>query len=207
MDERIELKLIEEAKSGSHQAFEKLIIEHEKRIYAICLRMLGQEQEAYDAAQEVCIKIWRQLKYFEGQSKFTTWLYRVVTNQCLDHIRKQKRKEEVSLYKKYDDSGHEETYEQEEHYNPIEEHMERMAMQDVMTRALNELKKEYKEILVLRDMQGHTYDEIAEVLDLSSGTVKSRLSRARQALKNILEQNKEPYRSFLRHISKREGSL
>ncbi|MGL5676897.1 MAG: RNA polymerase sigma factor [Cellulosilyticaceae bacterium] len=207
MDEQIEKMLIEQAQKGSVEAFEKLIIHHEKTIYAICLRMLCHEQEAYDAAQEVCVKIWRQIKHFEGNAKFTTWLYRIATNQCLDMLRKQKRKDEVSLYQENKEKGEVHLLEQEDTKASVEEHMERLAMQDVMSLALGELKEEYREILVLRDMEGYAYEEIARVLELNNGTVKSRLSRARMALKKILMQNKEPYVSYFRQITKKEGNL
>ncbi|MGL4800128.1 MAG: RNA polymerase sigma factor [Cellulosilyticaceae bacterium] len=207
MDEQIEKMLIEQAQKGSVEAFEKLIIHHEKTIYAICLRMLCHEQEAYDAAQEVCVKIWRQIKHFEGNAKFTTWLYRIATNQCLDMLRKQKRKDEVSLYQENKEKGEVHLLEQEDTKASVEDHMERLAMQDVMSLALGELKEEYREILVLRDMEGYAYEEIARVLKLNNGTVKSRLSRARMALKKILMQNKEPYVSYFRQITKKEGNL
>lgn len=206
MEEHIEKKLIQQAQKGSHQAFEKLIVEHEQRIYAICLRMLGNEQEAYDAAQEVCLKVWRQLPQFESHSKLSTWLYRITTNQCLDHLRKQKRKQEVSFYKYIGEEEREATYE-ETTENPIGTYIEEVALQDVIAQALSQLKSEYRILIVLRDMQGYSYEQISNHLDLPVGTVKSRISRARQKLKKILMQNKEPYSSFFRQIGKREDGL
>lgn len=207
MDEAVENKLIQLAKQGSAEAFEKLILQYENNIYGVCIRILKDEQAAYDAAQDVCMKIWRQLDSFEGNSKFSTWIYRIATNQCLDIIRKNKRKEEVALYKYNKETGEEwESYE-ESPTNPVEDHMEQLALQDVIAIALDEVKEDYKAILVLRDMKGYSYDEISASLTLSVGTVKSRLSRARAALKKILTQDKEPYRSFFRQTSKREGKL
>lgn len=207
MDGAIESRLIEEAKKGSTEAFDKLIMQYEKTIYAICLRMLCHEQEAYDAAQEVCLKIWRQLYTFEGNSKFTTWVYRIATNQCLDILRKHKRKDEVSIYQENKETGEVHVLEKIDTLASVDRHVERMALQDIISLALNEIKTDYKEILVLRDMEGYSYEEIGEVLELNSGTVKSRLSRARLALKKVLMQNKEPYKSFFRQKSKREGNL
>ncbi len=206
LDEAIESKLLEQAKQGSQEAFEKLVMAHEKTIYAICLRMLCNEQEAYDAAQEVCLKVWKQLGTFEGNAKFTTWLYRIATNQCLDMLRKQKRKDEISLYQENKETGEVHLIDQVDSTTSVDTHIEQMALQDVMAMALGEIKEDYKKILVLRDMQGYSYEEIAAHLELNTGTVKSRLSRARAAIKKVLMQNKEPYQSFFRQKSKREGN-
>lgn len=91
-----EEQLIKVAAKGDMEAFEMLIGQYEKKIYALCLHLLKDPEEAYDAAQEVCIKVWRQIANFEGQAKFSTWLYRIGTNQCLDLIRKIKR--EVKIF-------------------------------------------------------------------------------------------------------------
>lgn len=207
MDESIEKKLIKLASKGNTSAFEKLIITYEKHIYNICLRMLGNEQEAYDAAQEVCMKIWRQIHTFEGNSKFSTWVYRIATNQCLDMLRKNKTKKEISIYQTNKDQDEEWTLDLPDAKADMDKHIEELALKDVIDLALSEIKVEYKEIIVLREMQNYSYDEIGDILNLSQGTVKSRLSRARSALKKILMQNKEPYVSFFRQNSKKEGAL
>lgn len=207
VDEQIEKSLIKKAQQGSIDAFEKLIIQHEKTIYAICLRMLCNEQEAYDAAQEVCIKIWKQIGHFEGNAKLTTWIYRIATNQCLDILRKHKRKDEVSIYKENKETGEIQLLEKIDTTASVEQHIEKLAMQEVISLALNEIKAEYREILILRDMQGYSYQELGQALGLNNGTVKSRLSRARIALKKVLMQNKEPYVSFFRQMNKKEGNL
>ena len=205
LEEVIEQQLIHQAQNGSIEAFEKLILNYESTIYAICLRMLCNEHEARDAAQEVCIKVWKQLKTFQGQSKLSTWIYRIATNQCLDMLRKYKRQEEISLEQESKSSSDAQIMVLADDSASIDRHIEKMAMQDVMSDALSELKEEYRTILVLRDMQGYAYDDIATILHLNNGTVKSRLSRARLALKKVLMQNKEPYKTFFRQMIKREG--
>ncbi len=205
MDEALEKKLIEQAKQGSNEAFEKLILQYEKSIYGVCLKLLKDEQLAFDAAQEVCVKIWKQLKQFEGNAKLSTWIYRVATNQCLDMIRKNKKQETYALYQTNKETGEEwELEENDVHYDPVQEHIQQLEMKDIVAVALEEVKEDYKKILILRDMEGYSYEEIAQRLTLSIGTVKSRLSRARQAVKTILCQDKEPYRSFFRQKNKRE---
>lgn len=207
LEEKIEKRLIQKAQKGDVEAFEQLILDYEKLIYNICLRMLQDEQEAYDGAQEICLKIWKQIKHFEGNAKFSTWLYRIATNQCLDFLRKRKNKEEISLFRSSKEEDSEWVVEEKEPKDPISEHVQQLALQDVMSQALNEVKSEHKQILLLRDLEGYSYEEIAEILGISKGTVKSRLSRARLAMKQILTQDKEPYRSFFRHNIKKEGNL
>ncbi|MEG0013401.1 MAG: RNA polymerase sigma factor [Cellulosilyticaceae bacterium] len=203
----MEKKLIKLAQKGNSSAFEKLIIKYEKNIYNICLRMLNDEHGAYDAAQEVCMKIWRQLHIFEGNSKFSTWIYRIATNQCLDILRKYKNKNEISIYQTNKNSDDEWLLDIKDEKADIDKHMEQLALQDVMQIALSELKDEYKQVIVLRELQNQSYDEIGDILNISQGTVKSRLSRARSALKKILSQNKEPYLSFFRQNSMKEDTL
>lgn len=203
----MEKKLIKLAQKGNSSAFEKLIIKYERNIYNICLRMLNDEHEAYDAAQEVCMKIWRQIHTFEGNSKFSTWIYRIATNQCLDMLRKYKNKNEISIYQTNKNSDDEWILDIKDEKADMDKHMEHLALQDIMQLALSELKDEYKEVIILRELQNQSYDEIGDILNLSQGTVKSRLSRARLALKKILSQNKEPYLSFFRQISKKEDTL
>ena len=201
MNEINEEQLVKFAKKGDVEAFEKLISQYEKKIYALCLHLLKDPEEAYDAAQEVCIKVWRQLEGFEGQAKFSTWLYRIGTNQCLDIIRKnKKRSKDISLFQKDEGSEEEWMIEGPHEEEGVAETVEKKALQEVVKLGISELKEDYQVIITLRDIEEHSYEEIADVLELSLGTVKSRLARARQALKKILGQNKEPYRSFFRHI-------
>lgn len=207
LDELLEKRLIQKAKKGDIDAFEQLILGYEKLIYNICLRMLNDDQEAYDGAQEVCVKIWKQIGSFEGHSKFSTWIYRITSNQCLDLLRKRKNKEEVSLFRQSKEEDSEWVLEGKNLNDPIGEHVEQMGLKDIMVKALNEVKEEHKQILLLRDLEGYSYEEIAEILLINKGTVKSRLSRARLAMKQILTQDKEPYKSFFRHNIKKEGNL
>ncbi len=194
-------QLIKAATKGDMKAFEILIGQYEKKIYALCLHLLKDPEEAYDAAQEVCIKVWRQLGHFEGQAKFSTWLYRIGTNQCLDLMRKnKKRSQDISLFQKDEISEEEWMIEPLHQEEGIAEKIEKKELQEVVQLGLKELKEDYQVIITLRDIEEHSYEEIAEILELSLGTVKSRLARARQALKKVLKQNKEPYRSFFRHI-------
>lgn len=207
MEDKREQQIIIQAQQGDMQAFETLITTYEKKIYGICLRMMGNEPDAYDAAQEVCVKIWKQLGSFEGNAKFSTWIYRIATNQCLDHLRKRKQKDEISLFQTNSQTEDEWMIDVPSSEMSTEEQMDQKVLGEVIQQGLGELKPEYREMIVLRDVMGNSYDEMSRILDVSVGTVKSRLSRARSALKKILMQNKEPYRSFFRqnHTDKKEG--
>lgn len=191
---------INAAIQGDVEAFEKLIGQYEKKIYNICLRLLKRPEEAYDAAQEVCIKIWKQLGQFKGNSQLSTWIYRVATNTCLDILRQQKkRQDEMPLFIDEEEQSEEKLSDLAIIWDDMSKQMAEGEMGQVIWKGIEELKPEHRMIIVLRDVEGYSYEEIAHELRLSIGTVKSRLSRARMSLKKILEQNKEPYRSFFRH--------
>jgi len=188
---------IKEAAKGNPQAFEKLILLYEEKIYTICLRLLKQPDEAFDAAQEVCIKIWKQLKNFKGDAKLSTWIYRIAINTSLDLLRQQKKRQEQIVLLTENDN-----LEKSKHLHQWDDLSTQLSEKEglnVLWQAMQELKEDDRIIIVLRDIEGYSYDEIALTLGISIGTVKSRLSRARIKLKKILEQNKEPYCSFFRH--------
>ncbi len=192
--------LIKQAKKGNEQALEELIGMYEQKIYSLALHLLKNSEEAYDASQDICIKIWRQIHTFEGQSKFSTWLYRIAANQCLDIIRKNKnKKNEIYMFgeEEFDNFA---INPKGSLANTTQENIEIKELKDVIKLGVSELKEEHRAILILRDMNEQSYEEISEELEISLGTVKSRLSRARQALRKILSQDKEPYITFFRHI-------
>lgn len=187
-----EQDLIKKAQEGNAEAFEQLIADYEKRILNYCFRMLGNLSDAEDAAQEVFVKVYRFIDSFNGQSSFSTWLYRIASNVCLDLLRKAKRqpKDTVSI--------HQENEEGESYSIAIEdtepdpyERAQLSEAQRVLKEALNQLSDEHKQVVILRDIEGLSYEEIAEAMGIAPGTVKSRLNRARQVLKKLLEKDKE----------------
>lgn len=195
-----EALLIKQAQNGSIAAYEMLIRKYEKTIYQLCLKMLKDPEEAYDAAQEACIKIWNQLSHFKSESKLSTWIYRLTVNQCLDILRKNKRKLiQLSSYQEEETHQEEKLEAGQSIWEDMSEVMARQEANEVLMQGISELKEDYRDILILRDIEEKGYEEMAEILSISLGTVKSRLFRARQSLKKILEQDKEPYRSFFRH--------
>ena len=189
--------LIQAAQNGDLEAFERLISLYENDIYKLCLKMLQNEEEAADAFQEVCLKVWKQLKHYKGDAKLSTWIYRLTTNQCIDLLRKNKKHiTHISIFQRNEKD--EEWLIDEVSKEDVVGQVEAKALKEVIQIGLSELKPEYRAIIVLKDVEDYSYDEIAEILQISLGTVKSRLSRARGALKKVLEQNKEPYKSFFR---------
>lgn len=186
MDEK---RLIQKAKSGDNKAFEELIEEHFKKIYNIAYRMTGNPDDASDMTQEVMIKLFRNIGSFKGDSKFSTWVYRVATNTCLDELKKQKRHSHTSLNAEFDTGDGEMTYDVEDTSPTPEEAAEKKELRSTVAAAIQKLSPDHKAALVLRDIKGFSYDEIAKILNCSEGTVKSRLNRARAALKEILQKD------------------
>jgi RNA polymerase sigma-70 factor (ECF subfamily) len=180
-----ELELVERSKGGDLAAFEELVVMYQKQIYNLGYRMMGNEEDACDMAQEAFLKAFKSIRKFTGRSSFGTWVYRIAVNVCIDELRKRKR---VKLYpvvhndnpengggKLITDTG-----------DLPEDRIERRETREQVQRAINRLAEEHRVIIILRDIQGKSYQEIADILNLNIGTVKSRISRARQSLKEEL---------------------
>ena len=166
---------------GDVNAFETLVVEYEKNVYAITQRMTGNAEDAADMTQETFIKAYNSLSSFRGDSKFSVWLYRIATNVCLDFLRSRSRKPTVSLSME-DDDGEEMQMDVADESQSPEVLLERGLTRDAVRRGLNALPPDYRQILLLREIQGLSYEEISDVLSLEVGTVKSRIFRARKRL-------------------------
>ncbi len=182
-----EAELVRRAKDGDMAAFEQLISNYQIKIYHIAYHMLSNEQDAEDAAQEAMIKAYRYLGSFKEESGFYTWIYRITHNICLDMLRRRKRSltHETDLVKK-DQDGQEAELQIVDAKPQPEEQLLRLQVQNEMQNAIAELKENYRVVLVMRDIEGMSYDDIATVLEISAGTVKSRLNRARENLRKIV---------------------
>ena len=188
--------LITKAQSGDPFAFEELIAMHQKNIFSIAFRIAGNHEDASDMAQEVLIKIFRNLEQFKGDSKFSTWLYRVATNTCLDMKKKILKHSSYSLDQELEtDEGSMATEIQDNSPTP-EQHAEQSEVQKAINTAISNLNDQHKKVIILRDVQGFSYEEIGDMLNCSVGTVKSRINRARAQLKKILSQNKELFEEY-----------
>jgi RNA polymerase sigma-70 factor (ECF subfamily) len=175
-------ELIAAARAGDRAATERLLRLHQPQIHAVCRRITGNDADALDATQEALIAVVRGLPRFDGRAKFSTWCYRIATNACLDELRRRRRRPVVGL------PDHDGT--------PIEpvdaragERIDAIAERDELDAALGELPIEFRAAVVLRDLCQLDYAEIATVLDIPAGTVRSRIARGRAQLAELLGGN------------------
>ncbi|MDR0468599.1 MAG: sigma-70 family RNA polymerase sigma factor [Peptococcaceae bacterium] len=182
---------------GDVQAFEELIFRYEKKIIAAAYRLCGNRQDGEDLAQEVFVKAWRALAGYRGQASFNTWLMTILTNLWRDRLRKkqvpQESLDEVvegkegDMRKQFVDAG------------PLpEDEVERYEIHSVLDGMIQGLQPEYKEALILRDIQGFSYEEVAAITGSNLGTVKSRINRARTILKEEIMRYQEQSPGFFR---------
>lgn len=183
----IEKLLIKRSKSGDVEAFEQLIFDYQKKAYNIALRIMGNQEDAKDMCQEAFIRIFKSIEGFKEQSSFSTWMYRIITNVCLDEIRKKKKNETLSIDSTFETQDGEMHFETPSEDDTPEEAYVRNEKKNIILKAINELSEEYKTTIVLRDIQGFSYEEIANILCCSIGTVKSRINRGRNILKDKLK--------------------
>jgi RNA polymerase sigma-70 factor (ECF subfamily) len=181
---RDENELVKLASKGDEQAFEQLVKIYEKRVYTMALRLVGNADDAFDIAQEAFIRVYRSLSGFKGEAKFSTWIYRIVSNLCIDFNRRTKRFRQVPLEYSDEDESFEISI-PDDRYDP-ERELERSEITRAVESALESLTPEHKEIFILRELNGMSYAEIADIMDLEEGTVKSRLFRARDKLRSAL---------------------
>ena len=166
---------------GDADAFSPLVEAYQKNVYNLALRMTGNPEDALDMAQEAFIRAYNSLSSFRGDSKFSVWLYRIVSNVCLDFLRARKGRAAVSLSQTGPD-GEDTALEIPDERALPEAELERALTRDSVRRGLQALPYNQREILLLREIQGLSYEEIAAALSLEGGTVKSRIFRARKKL-------------------------
>lgn len=187
----VESVLIRKAKNGDVHAFENLIEIHRKRVYNIALKMLHNQEDAYDITQEVFIRVFKSMKEFREEASFSTWIYRITKNACLDELRKRKNKATVSMDEDLETEDGTIKRQVEDCSPGPDALYESMELRDIVRTAIELLSDEHKFVIILRDLQGFSYEEIAKVLECPEGTVKSRINRARKALKEILQRRME----------------
>ena len=188
MSEEKILSIIDEVRKGDVNAFEAIVREYEKNVYNIALRMTGDREDALDVSQEAFLKAYHALGSFRGESKFSVWLYRIVSNACLDFLRERKRRAEVSLSVGDDEDESAEVEIRDDSLSP-ETLLERKLTREAVQRGLLSLPEDQRKILLLREIQGFSYEEIGRILSLESGTVKSRIFRARRKLCEFLAED------------------
>ncbi len=185
-----ENNLLHKARNGDVGAFEELTTAYYSKVYSICYRMLNNTEDAYEQAQETFIKAFKYIKDFKGNCAISTWLYRIATNVCLDFIRKNKKKKVISIEQNtFEDLQLKDSLISE---NPGPEKVaETNAQKQAIKEAMDKMNEKNRLAIILRDFMGLSYEEISETMKIPVGTVKSRISRARNELRELLCKDKE----------------
>jgi RNA polymerase sigma-70 factor, ECF subfamily len=188
-----DLGIIEQLKKGNTSAFESLLLKYKDRIYTLCRYLLENPQDADDAAQESFVKAFQGLTGFKPGASFYTWLYRIAVNTCLDQSRKASLRKRLFVADGTDflDAAASQSPSPESDYET------KQSIQSLQI-SLNQLSTKLRVPLVLKEVDGFSYEEIAAALDVSVGTVKSRISRAREELVRLrkIPRNKIPGQTF-----------
>lgn len=183
MMDRREQRLVDAAKGGDEAAFEELVRLYEKRVLALTNRMCRNPEDAAEAAQEAFISAWQGLKFFRGDSSFSTWLYRLASNACVDLLRREGRHQTAAGPSLNDE---ETKIDVPDTAATPHEAAEQRELRELIEEGLQSLTPDHRQVLILREMHQLSYDEIAQSLDIDVGTVKSRISRGRKQLRNFL---------------------
>ena len=171
-----EHNLIQAARNGDQAAFGELVQQYQKRVFALAVRMCPTPELAEEAAQEAFLAAWQGLPFFRGDSAFATWLYRLTSNACVDLLRKENRHQDDETV----------SAEVPDPAPTPEKAVEQKELRRQIEAGLQTLSPEHREVLILREIQQLSYDEIADVLSLDLGTVKSRINRGRRQLREFL---------------------
>lgn len=192
MAEQIEIcKLVEMAQLGDTVAFGQLIENYERFVFNVVYRMLPNCEDAKDVSQEVFLKAFRYLGKFDGKASFSTWLYRIAVNTSIDQLRKRKGQETISMDKEMERNEGTLKKEYVDHAPGVEEQVIAKESMAEIKNAIEKLSSEHRVMITLRDLEGMSYAEIAEITETSLGTVKSRLARARKSLRDLIIERRE----------------
>jgi RNA polymerase sigma-70 factor (ECF subfamily) len=181
-----ERRLVEVAQRGDVDSFNALVRLYEGRVYNLCYRMLGDADSAADAAQDAFLSAFRNLRSFRGGS-FRSWMLRIATNTCYDALRARKRRPTVSIDMDSDDEDDSSPLQIADHAETPDDFALRRELAAAIQHGLTVLPEEQRIVLILSDIQGLAYEEIAQITDANLGTVKSRLSRGRARLREVLK--------------------
>jgi len=173
-----ELQLVQACAGGNSKACETIYTRHYRKVYNLCLRMLGNPTEAEDLAQDAFMHLFRKLGSFRGESAFSTWLHRLTVNQVLMHLRKRKVRPEFITE---DGELHSLAEVEGRHIDPLPV-IDHIALQE----AIEQLPRGYREVFLLHDVEGYEHKEIGEILGIDSGTSKSQLHKARLKLRELI---------------------
>jgi len=181
-------KFISELKNGDNKAYEKLISMYSKRIYYLCLKMLGNSTDAEDAVQITFLKVYKGINKFEERSELTTWIYKIAVNTCNDMLRKRKNEYVLSQLTANDEQTEDFYYRVADEKENVEDKILKKERERIIYECIGRLPELQRRFIVLRDLEGLTYAQIANVLDMNIGTVKSGISRARGKLLTLINE-------------------
>ncbi len=178
--------LVGKASRGDGDAFEALVSRYEKNVYSLAYRLVSDREDAMDVVQDVFLKAYQALPKFRGESRFSTWIHRVCINASLDCLRKKQKFPAYSLDEPLSLKESSVTREVEDESGDVEAEVETRDLGETVYSVLKDLETDHRVIIILCDVQGYSYQEISDMLGLSIGTVKSRLHRARNAVRKLL---------------------
>jgi RNA polymerase sigma-70 factor (ECF subfamily) len=182
-----EKELLKSALGGDVSAFEELILPWQKKIYNITLNYTKNHDDALEISQEVLIKAFKNIKNFKGESSFSTWLFRIASNSCIDYYRKNSKISYIYVDEEIDNGENSKIkFEIKTSDNEPSKAYLQKELRESIKIALNKIPVELKTVVTLRDIHGFNYEEIASIVNIPLGTVKSRINRARLLLKEIL---------------------
>ena len=186
MDEK---QLIDLLKSKDQEAFNQLFGMYQQKIFHLCCKMLRDEEDASDATQTIFMKVFQSIDKFKKQSRLSTWIYRIAVNTCNDLLRKRKSKKEAPISTITNEEEETNVDIPDDTNNP-EEKLLKQEQAQTIKKALDSMKPKQRELIILRDINGFSYEEIADILKMNVGTVKSGINRARKALLELLVHHK-----------------
>lgn len=179
-------ELVEKVKKGDADVYEKIIQKYQSKVFGLIYNMTKNQNEIEDLAQEVFIKIYKNLGKFKGESSLYTWIYKITVNLCLDEMKK--RKNVIYLDEKIEVDDGEVNRELPSEDKSQEELYEEKELQEKLHNCINKLPEKQRVMIVLRDIKGFSYEEISKITDVKLGTVRSQINRARLKLKELLDE-------------------
>jgi len=201
-----EKKLVELSANGNVEAFETLVQAHQKRVYNIALRMAKDPEDALELSQDALVRAFTAIKKFRGESSFSTWLYRITMNVCTDFLRKRNKAVVVSLEQGAAGDENSNAVQLPEKSPGPDELAEKKQLKEMVKQAMDLLSVEHRQVLILRDLMDLTYKDIANTLNVNEGTIKSRINRARDALKQVIIEREELFKDYVVKLNRREGN-
>lgn len=192
--------LVSQIKAGDQAAFEQLVTRFEGKIYNMGLRYTGNPQDAMDICQEVFLRVYRFVGNFSQESQISTWIYRISANVCKDFIAKKGRSTEIPLEAETD-AGALDIEISDMRFSP-EAGLEASLLKEAIVDGILALPEKYRQVIIMRDINGLAYDEIGAALQLEEGTVKSRISRGRERLRRFLIDSGNNYPGHKSNVSK-----